>query len=995
MTRDPRNPGRLATGGRIDRGAPLNFRFNGKAYVGYRGDTLASALLANEVRVVARSFKYHRPRGIFSAGEEEPCALVEIGEGAARVPNSRATLVPLEEGLVAASQNGWPSVDFDLGRIVDFTHPLWPAGFYNKTFKWPRWSTWEGLVRQAAGLGRTPPGPDPDRYEQVNAHCDLLICGGGAAGLTAALAAGRAGLRVILAEQGPDCGGALNHAGVLLDGRPGLDWTREATGRLRRLGNVIVLERTVVAGVYDHNVTTLLQTGRARTWRECLWTVRPRHVLLATGSIEQGLIFPGNDRPGIMLAGAVRRFLNDQAVCPGRRIVVATNNDSAYQTVFDLARAGIPVSTVVDLRESVDDDLRARTTTAGAELLTGARIADTYGFSKVRSVRIATAAGRDSGRRRCDLLAVSGGWSPRVHLLAHARGSLRFEASTQTFVPDRLPPDWSVAGAAAGTHGLQAALDEGNSAARRICETLGKAAPHAKVPRVSQGPVEPATCGPAHPLAAGLADAVARERSRRQWIDLAHDVTLGDAELAVREGFTSVEHFKRYTTTGMSVDQGKTGNLNAFIALGALTGRNPGEVGTTTFRPPYVPVTLGAIAGRRAGEFYAARRLLPAHAVHQRLGGRFEDYGWQRPDCYPQAGESTADAVNREVRTVRSAVGVFDNSPIGKLDVRGPDAARFLDLVYINNVPGLAIGRVRYGLMLNENGVIIDDGVFARLAEDHFLLNTTSGGAGRIAAMLEEWLQCEWPDLRVLVDDQTTQWANFTIAGPRARRVLTALGTDIDLSPATLPHMAATEGTVAGLRSRVVRVSFSGETSFEVNVPARKAGWFFEAILQAGAAHGITPYGVESLMVLRAEKGYLHVGTDTDGSSTPDDVGWGSVARNKTGDFIGKRSLFRAANLAADRKQFVGLEPLEPQRALRPGGHLLLGPGRAAPALTDGWVTSACFSPALGRHIALGVLRGGRARLGEIVTVCDEEERFAARVVSPCFYDPDNDRLKD
>lgn len=995
MTRDPRNPGRLATGGRIDRDTPLNFRFNGKAYVGYRGDTLASALLANGVRVVARSFKYHRPRGIFSAGEEEPCALVEIGEGASRVPNSRATLVPLEEGLVAASQSGWPSVNFDLGRVVDFTHPLWPAGFYNKTFKWPRWSAWEGLIRRAAGLGRTPPGPDPDRYEQVNAHCDLLICGGGAAGLTAALAAGRAGLRVILVEQGPDCGGALNHAGVLLDGRPGLDWAREATDRLRRYGNVIVLERTVVAGVYDHNVTTLLQTGLARAWRECLWTVRPRHVLLATGSIEQGLIFPGNDRPGIMLAGAVRRFLNDQAVCPGRHIVVATNNDSAYQTVFDLARMGVPVSAVVDWRESVDDELRARTTAAGAELLNGALIADTHGFSELRSVRIATAAGRDLGRRRCDLLAVSGGWSPRVHLLAHARGSLRFEASAQTFVPDRLPADWSVAGAAAGTQGLQAALDEANSAARRICETFGKATPDADVPRVSQGPVEAATSGPAHPLAAGLGDAAARNRSGRQWIDLAHDVTLGDAELAVREGFVSVEHFKRYTTTGMSVDQGKTGNLNAFIALGALTGRDPGTVGTTTFRPPYVPVTLGAIAGRRTGEFYAARRLLPAHTVHQRLGGHFEDYGWQRPDCYPQGGESATDAVNREVLTVRSAVGVFDNSPIGKLDVRGPDAAGFLDRVYINNVAGLAVGRVRYGLMLNENGVIIDDGVFARLAEDHFLLNTTSGGASRIAAMLEEWLQCEWPDLRVLVDDQTTQWANFTIAGPRARQVLTALGTDIDLSPAALPHMAATQGKVAGLRSRVVRVSFSGETSFEVNVPARHGGWFFEAILQAGAAHGIAPYGVESLMVLRAEKGYLHIGTDTDGSSTPDDVGWGAVARNKPGDFIGKRSLLREANLAADRKQFVGLEPVEPQRTLRPGGHLLLGPGRTAPALTDGWVTSACFSPTLGRHIGLGVLRAGRERIGEIVTVCDEEERFAARVVSPCFYDPDNERLRD
>jgi sarcosine oxidase subunit alpha len=692
-----------------------------------------------------------------------------------------------------------------------------------------------------------------------------------------------------------------------------------------------VLERTTVTGVYDHNVTTLLQTAQrpapaGTAWRECLWTVRPRHILLAGGAIEQGLIFPNNDRPGIMLASAVRHYLNVHAVCPGRKIVVATNNDSAYQTVFDLARHQVPVSAVVDLRDAVGEELRERTLAAGAELLTGAGIADTQGFSGLRSIRIAGRSGADLGRRGCDLLAVSGGWSPRVHLLAHARGSLRFDAATQSFLPDRLPPGWSVVGCANGTWGLQAAFDEAAVAAREICRELGRPVVALELPQIAQTVVEPENSGSAlAPAPAALAG------GRRQWIDLAHDVTLGDAELAVREGFVSVEHFKRYTTTGMSIDQGKTGNLNAFIVLGALTGRGTGDVGTTTFRPPYVPVTLGALAGRRTGEFYAMRRLLPAHAVHQRLQGRFEDYGWQRPDCYPRPGESPRDAVRREVLAVRSGVGVFDNSPIGKLEVRGPDAARFLDRVYINKVPGLAVGRARYGLMLNENGVIIDDGVFVRLAADHFLLNTTSGGVGRVVAMLEEWLQCEWSDLRVLVDDQTTQWANFTLAGPRARAVLAALGTGIDLTPTALPHMAAAEGTVAGLRARVIRVSFSGEASFEVNVPARNASGFLEAVLDAGAPHGITPYGVESLMVLRAEKGYLHVGTDTDGATTPDDVGWGAVARRKPGDFIGKRSLFRAANMSAERKQFVGLEPLDTNRALRPGGHLLLGADRQPP----------------------------------------------------------------
>jgi sarcosine oxidase subunit alpha len=485
------------------------------------------------------------------------------------------------------------------------------------------------------------------------------------------------------------------------------------------------------------------------------------------------------------------------------------------------------------------------------------------------------------------------------------------------------------------------------------------------------------------------------QSKQRQWIDLAHDVTFDDAELAVREGFVSVEHFKRYTTTGMSIDQGKTGNLNAFVVLGALTGKPPGEVGTTTFRPPYVPVTLGAIAGRNTGEFYAPRRYLPAHYVHQRLDARFADYGWQRPDCYPRPGESNQDAINREAITVRTHAGVFDNSPIGKLEVRGPDAAEFLNRLYINNVLSLAPGRARYGLMLNENGVIIDDGVFVRLAEDHFLVNPTSGGVGRVLSMMEEWLQCEWPDLRVIVDDTTTQWANFTVAGPRAREVLDALGTDIDLAPAALPHLSVATGHVAGLAARVVRVSFSGELSFEINVEARHGGGLLEAILQAGESFGITAYGVEALMVLRTEKGYLHVGSDTDGSSTPDDVGWGPIARAKTDDYIGKRSLYREGNQASGRKQLVGLEALDPDQAMRPGGHLLAGEGRNPPAETEGWITSASYSPNLGRHIALGVLADGRERGGEILTVCDEKLRYSVKVVPPVFYDPQNSKLND
>ena len=984
MPESGHNFARLSRGGCIDRDKPVRFRFNGQSYTGYEGDTLASALLANGVKVLSRSFKYHRPRGVFTAGEEEPCALVETGEGDARVPTSRAPSIPLGEGLVANSQNCWPSVSFDVGRIIDFTHVFWPAGFYNKTFKWPNWHTWEGLIRKSAGLGRPLTGPDPDHYEQVNAHCDLLVCGGGPAGLIAALVAGRAGLRVMVAEQAGEFGGSLNWEQYQFEGKPAYEWARGVAAELGGLSNVMLLPRTTVTGIYDHNVTTLLQTGHNNAWRECLWTVRPKHILLASGAIEQGLIFPNNDRPGIMLASAVRHYLNRYAVKTGNKAIVATNNDTAYQTVFDLAREQIPVSTVVDVRNEVNQALRQRLADLGTYLLTGARIGNTRGSKGINSVSIEDLEGNDLGSRNCDLLAVSGGWAPRAHLLAHARGTLRFDAVSQSFLPNQTPAGMSVAGSANGTAGLQESLAESARAATLICESLGSPAEQFQPPIVTTGIVESRNVSPMQ----------LDTTKQRQWIDLAHDVTFGDAELAVREGYVSVEHFKRYTTTGMSVDQGKTGNLNAFVVLGALTSRETGEVGTTTFRPPYLPVTLGAIAGRNIGDFYAPRRYLPAHTAHQKLNAQFEDYGWQRPDCYPRPGESPEQAIVREAKAVRAGVGVFDNSAIGKLEVRGADAAEFLNRVYMNNVLTLKPGHARYGLMLNENGVIIDDGVFVRLARDHFLVHTTSGGVARIGAMMEEWLQCEWPDLQVLIDDMTTQWANFTIAGPMSRDVLTVLGAEIDLSAGALPHMAAAMGTVAGVNARIVRVSFSGELSFEVNVPARHAASLFETILEQGKPFDIMPYGIEALMVLRTEKGYQHVGSDTDGASTPDDVGWGHVARQKTTDYIGKRSLFRAGNLDQDRKQFVGLEPLDPKQPIQPGGHLLIGKDRQPPAETDGWVTSACFSPNLERYIALGVLRGGRDRDGEILTVCDEDRRFNVKVVSPVFYDPENKRLK-
>jgi len=976
---------RLPQGGSIDRSRKLSFRFNGVAYSGYAGDSLASALLANGVHFVSRSFKYHRPRGIYSAGEEEPNALFQIGLGEHREPSCRAPQIPLTDGLFAHSQNGWPGLILDLGRLIDYTHRLWPAGFYNKTFKWPEWNSWERMVRHFGAKGRPPHDPDPDHYEQVNAHCDLLVCGGGPAGLMAALVAARAGLRVIIADQDQRFGGILNWEQIELDGRSPQEWISEVVTELQSLPRVLTLPRTTVTGIYDSNVTTLLQRGENNDWRECFWTVRPKRVVVATGAIEQGLIFANNDRPGVMLAGAVRHYLNRYAVAGGRQAVIATNNDTAYQTVVDLCLRGMRVNAVVDNRSEVGEDLKQKIDGLGVRLYTGARIRNTRGARKIRAVGIESLTGNYLARVPCDLLGVSGGWAARVHLLCHARGTLRFDRQSQSFLPKRLPAGFRVMGSAAGIMDLTESFAEAAAGAENLCQGLGFRAFHVHHPRVTQNIISSRRTEHAEP----------RPSKRRQWIDLAHDVTFADAELAVREGYDAVEHFKRYTTAGMSVDQGKSANQNALLTLATLTGRNIDEIGTTTFRPPYSPVTLGAIAGRNLGQFYALRRYLPAHRIHQRLNAVLEDHaGWQRPAYYLQSGESERAAIHRETLQVREKVGIFDNSPIGKIEVRGPDAAEFLNRMFINNIPALSIGRSRYSLMLTENGVIMDDSVISRMSENHFLVNATSGGVGHVLAAFEEWRQCEWPDLRVLVDDVTTQWANFTIAGPNARNLLQKLGTNIELAPAAFPHMSVTSGELAGEIVRLLRVSFSGELSFEVNLRAGRANHFLARALQAGREFGLAPYGIEALMTLRLEKGYLLVGVDTDGETTPDDVGWGPQALRKTSEYLGRRSLLRATNKDPNRKQLVGLVAKDPNQIIRPGGHLLLGEDRRGPADTDGWITSAAFSPNLKRYVALAMFRAGRNLAGRLLTVVDENQHYTVRVVKPPFWDHLDSRMK-
>jgi sarcosine oxidase, subunit alpha len=981
-------PFRLADGGRIDRNRAIRFTCNGQALVGYAGDTLASALLANGVRIVGRSFKYHRPRGVLSAGDEETNAIFRIDTGTLSVPLVRATLQPLLEGLVATTENAFPSVNFDLGRILDFTRGLWPAGFYNKTFKWPSWHWYEGLIRHSAGSGRLPTGPDPTEYFQHNLHCDVLVVGAGPAGLAAALTASRSGARVVLIEQGPVLGGTLFHDGGASDGAPAESW--RAAAELANAANVRILTSTSVAGYYDHNVLIAVDrsdaTGTDRPI-ERLWKVRAKQVVLATGSIEQPLLFAHNDRPGIMLAGAVRRYVTQFAVTAGRAIVVATNNDDAYRTAFVLQDAGISVPQIVDSRSHPSDGVAREALRRNLDVASNSVIVDTVGGRAVDKVAVAELSGDGRsviGRPRwlaCDAVAMSGGLSPTVHLYSQAGGKLRFRDDLACFVPDGCHERVHVAGAANGTFGLAQALADGVDAGAAAARDTGFQSMAAVPPRSGelQSSVDSVRRAPG-----GM--------SSRQWVDFRHDVTVADIELAVRENYVSVEHLKRYTTVGMSIDQGKTSNLNALSVLAKLTERTVPEVGTTTYRPMFAPVSMGAITAGTTDDLCSPIRLLAAHDWHFANGAEFENYGaWKRAACYRKSGETREAAITREVLAVRYAVGLFEATPLGKIEVKGPDAAEFLNRIYVNNMLTLRPGNVRYGLMLSENGIVIDDGVVASLAADQYLVSTTSGNADQIAAWLEEWHQCEWPHLNVVLSNVTSQWAVLTIAGPRARDLLVGFESDINFSPEAFPHMTIRSGRMARVPVRVQRVSFSGEVSFEISLPACSALRVWELLMFAGARSRVEPIGIEAILVLRLEKGFLHVGSDTDGTTNPLDVGFGAVIGKKSGDFVGRRSLLRPNDARQDRRQLVGLEPLNPTDSLVAGAHLIHQAGGRR--RSEGFVTSACRSPTLNRFIALGLLERGFGRRGETVTMFNNGHSLKARVVEPVFYDPDGERL--
>ena len=993
---------RLAQGGRIRRDRPLQFAFNGQTVSGFAGDTVASALLAQGTHLVARSFKYHRPRGIMAAGIEEPNALLTVGMGNRQEPNIAATVIEAHAGLQVRTQNAWPSVGFDLMAINSLLSPVFVAGFYYKTFMGPTrkaWMFYEHFIRKAAGLGVASQEPDPDRYDWHHDFADLLVVGSGPAGLTAALTAARSGVDVTLVEQDVEFGGSLlNHA---VDSPQAL-WLVQMLADLAGTGRVRMVSRATAFGLYDGNtvgVVALSAPGIADAARgvprQRLHIVRAKAVLMACGAIERPLVFSGNDRPGVMLAGAVGVYVNRYAVLPGRRAVFVTNNDAAYLDAIALAKAGAHV-TLADLRAQGGVHVMEQARAAGIQVQLATAVVHAQGGHRVTSCLLAPfdiAQGRVTGpgtTQAVDLVAMSGGWTPTVHLTSHRNIKPVYQPDIACFVPGGFDRAHFGAGAMVGTQTLASAVQSAWATAGQAVALCGGS--------VSEG-------SPALPLAAdadlrfSAVGPITTSKARdKAFVDFQSDVAVDDVGLAHREGYQSVEHLKRYTTLGMGTDQGKTSNLNALSIMAARRGLPVQDVGTTTFRPPYSPVTIGTLAGRSVGGHLAAVRRTAMHTWHEDHGGMMMEAGaWKRPLWYRSAGASLSQAYKAEMDFVREQVGIADVSTLGKIDVQGPDAAEFLNRVYVNGFAKLPVGKARYGFMLREDGIVMDDGTTSRLGETEFFMTTTTAQAGKVMSHLEFLLQVVWPDLRVTVASVSDQWAAMSMAGPKSRDVLKAAFPHIDVSTEALGHMGVLDtdltGPLAGIRVRIIRLTFSGELAYEVYAPTHFGRRIWEHLLEAGKPWNLRPYGLEALGSLRIEKGHV-VGSEMDGRTTLDDMGMGKMA-SKLKPFWGD-ALRRSEHLArSDRPTLVGLEAIEPGGEPS-NGAILFFADDAIRGHGRGHITSTTYSKSMGKAIGLGLLQGGLGRVGQEVVAASpvQGRQYRLRVVDPCFLDAEGVRYR-
>ena len=988
----------------IDETTIISFKFNGKTYHGFKGDTLASALLANNVHLVGRSFKYHRPRGIMTSGSEEPNAIIQVGKDKSITePNVRATEVEIYEGLEATSQNCWPSVNFDIGGINNFLSPLLPAGFYYKTFMWPAsfWEKYEYVIRHSAGLGRSPTEPDKDIYDHKYIHCDVLVIGAGISGIIAAKTAAQNGFKTLLLDEKNELGGSTIYQdsdNFKVDNKISSEWLRSEINSLKKIDNLEIKTRTSVASYHGYNYLLarenltdhLSKNEKLNKIRQRLLKIRAKKVIVATGSLERPLVFNNNDRPGIMLSSAVKKYVDYFGVVCGKKNIFFTNNDTAYESAISLIKKGINVQAIIDIREMSDSAIVKEAENLGIKIYWSHTIVDTYGYKKLKKISIMRLSmdgqslnGSNKTILECDCLGMAGGWTPAVHLFTQSGGKLRFREEDQVFIPDKYPSEQISIGSCNGDFELDKIIKNSSDSLKKFLKIN-------------------------HTDFEDLSIVISNETSKRNiwllpsdkaigktnpFVDYQNDATAKDIKLALREGFRSIEHVKRYTTTGMGTDQGKLGNMHALGIIADTTGVKMGEVGTTTFRPPYTPLTFGTIVGRNVGEYFDIFRRTPMNDWHIDNKAEFENVGqWKRAWYYPQKKETMHEAVQRESLATRKSAGILDASTLGKIDIQGSDASEFLNRIYTNAWSKLGIGKCRYGLMLNEDGMVYDDGVTTRLGENHYIMTTTTGGAANVMSKLEDYLQTEWPELDVYLTSVTDHFATATVGGPNSKKILKKLVPDLDFSDENFPHMSFKEAMIDNIKCRIMRISFTGELSYEINVQANYGKSIWEQCMEVGKEFNITPYGTETMHLLRAEKGFIIVGQDTDGTMTPSDLQMDWIVSKKKYDFIGKRSLYRSDTMKEERKQLIGLVTDNPKEVLEEGAQIVAEINQI-PIEMLGHVTSSYFSPNLNKSIALAVVRGGKTMMGKKLFIPMEDRTINVTIVDSVFLDKENKRL--